>query len=656
MSRELPALTESGVAQLLHEAMDSVAPGRRELEHPALTLAARHGYLPTSLIAVGGTAEVWRGIDQNTGRDIAIKVPIPDSSHAAPSLDREAEALARLSPPSVAALIRRGGQGLESYLVIEFIDGLDGESALPNGAGVSDVLRTMIAICNAVEQVHRGGVVHGDLKHSNTLMRPEGSAVLIDFGLAAWADVRDDRLAGIQATGGTRRFLAPEIADRSRPMPTVASDVYALGAMLVHLVEARALQLGSSITDIVERATAADPAGRFACVEDMTSALRRELVRSAARPRSIRRAARTLAAVLVVGIIITGAAVLNHRQGVTTPTDLQTVAAQLQAGGGDAALQALGRVPEADRGWEWRHLWHEATTPPAVRKTIFPPTVMAASIAPGADRFLVTDSGGVTMLVDGAGTREKLYEHAALPGHTLALHDAWVCAYADGHIVRIDRAGHDRITSGHFAGGQPAVCWGGPRGRVQLFAYPEGQIWSVALSTGESELVGPADIVLHASTARDWVLRGIEHDDGGYEAVIGGPDLATRFSAPLASDEHPMSVDVDPVGAVAAVGLSTGEVLILGLGTDGPMRRQTPGASAVTAVVVDRADDRLFAAGEQLWVYRLSDGHLLLTLPISIPGVTRDIRWERATGVLTLATDRGAIQWAASPAGRVASR
>ena len=153
---------------------------------------------------------------------------------------RERQILATLEHPGIARLLD-GGTTDEGhpFFVMEYIEGV----ALPaycvqNEAGVEERLRLFLAVCDAVEYAHRRLIIHRDLKPGNILVTPDGTAKLLDFGLARAVDSSsgDDRtLTG--AALMTPAYASPEQV-RGEPYH-VSSDVYSLGVILYELLAGR---------------------------------------------------------------------------------------------------------------------------------------------------------------------------------------------------------------------------------------------------------------------------------------------------------------------------------------------------------------------------------------------------------------------------------
>ncbi|MBW0014757.1 protein kinase [Mycobacterium sp.] len=257
-------------------------------------------YLVQSKIASGGTSTVYRGLDVRLDRPVALKVM--DSRYAGDDqfLTRfrmEARTVARLKDPGLVAVYDQGLDARHPFLVMELIEGgtlrelLAERGPMPPHA-VAAVLRPVLGGLGAA---HRAGLVHRDVKPENVLISDDGDVKIADFGL-----VRAVASAGITSASvilGTAAYLSPEQVRDGNAGPR--SDVYAVGILTYELLTGRTPFTGDSalsiayqrldadvprpsevidgvppqLDEFVERATAADPAGRYADAIEMGAEL-----------------------------------------------------------------------------------------------------------------------------------------------------------------------------------------------------------------------------------------------------------------------------------------------------------------------------------------------------------------------------------------------
>ena len=149
-------------------------------------------YQLEQLIAAGGMASIYVGIDTRLDRQVAVKIMHPHLANDEEFVNRfirEAKAAAALSHPNIVAIQDQGwneGGSPAVFIVMEYIDGFTLRELLHEGGPLSseDLLRYMIPIVSALAEAHKRGIVHRDIKPENILISKDGRIKLADFGLA----------------------------------------------------------------------------------------------------------------------------------------------------------------------------------------------------------------------------------------------------------------------------------------------------------------------------------------------------------------------------------------------------------------------------------------------------------------------------------------
>ncbi|MFD3697972.1 protein kinase [Streptomyces sp. NPDC058646] len=182
-------------------------------------------------IGSGGTADVFCGVDQVLGREVAVKVFRPGADTV--TADRfcdEARTLARLSHPALVTVYDAGRHGHGAFMVTELIRGVTLRTRMDAGPlGPVQVTRIGADISSALDHVHAHGVIHHDVKPSNILLGEEGSPHLADFGLSR--TIHDQSHSAPDTLVGTLAYMAPE--QFLGQGASTASDIYALGVTLL---------------------------------------------------------------------------------------------------------------------------------------------------------------------------------------------------------------------------------------------------------------------------------------------------------------------------------------------------------------------------------------------------------------------------------------
>jgi hypothetical protein len=170
-------------------------------------------------IGEGAAGIVWKAHDRELDRTVAIKIlrraAVGEPTHAF----EEARSMARAVHPGIAAVHDVGVWRGSPYLVMEYVDGVRlgawVEAGRPSPAAV---VRVLAEVAHGLAAAHRNGLVHRDVKPDNILVRPDGAAKLLDFGVASLSQVArsdQDETSGDDdpstvAGGGTPRYMAPE--------------------------------------------------------------------------------------------------------------------------------------------------------------------------------------------------------------------------------------------------------------------------------------------------------------------------------------------------------------------------------------------------------------------------------------------------------------
>jgi Tol biopolymer transport system component len=510
--------------------------------------------------------QVYRATDLNLKRTVALKV-LPDSVAGDPDrlarFQREAEVLAALNHPNIAAIYGLEKSGQATALVMELVDGLTLEEVIggavdfapsssearqavgvgPHGkprkvGGLPLDVALPIAkqIAEALEAAHDAGIVHRDLKPANIKVRPDDTVKVLDFGLAKARGQELQSSSGANPTMtspamtqmgmilGTAAYMAPEQA-KGRPVDRRA-DVWAFGAVLYEMVTGTRAFAGDDVSEVLASVLAREPDWSKLPAEAVAinGVIRRCLERDPRQRfgdmQSVRLA---LSGALSVGPIAQGAASASGILPASAPTTRTrarssalawVVAAAAALAAAIVGIAYLNRpAPEAA---------------PVVKSSILPPpkvvfdfdvTVGPAAISPNGKliAFSGREPGGRIQLwvrpVDSLEAR-------SVAGTDGASFPFWK---PDSQAIGFYSAARGRLERVDLAGGPPVV--------IANAGYVRGASWA------------PDDTVLYdASDSRGQILE-VSIANGTPKAVIKSGEGFARSPWVLPDGKHFLYVD-----------------------------------------------------------------------------------------------------------------
>jgi serine/threonine protein kinase len=228
----------------------------------------------TALLGKGGMGEVYLARDLKLKREVAIKILPEEFSRDADRASRfqyEAEALASLNHPNIAAIYDLEETDGIRFLVLEFVEGatladlLNKRGKLP----VDEALAIARQICEAVAAAHQKSIVHRDLKPANIKVMANGKVKVLDFGLAKVLEERhadvsissaatiNDMATNAGAILGTPAYMSPEQAKGRALDPR--TDVFAFGCVLYEMLSGQPAFPGDSAAEIIAAVLSRDP-------------------------------------------------------------------------------------------------------------------------------------------------------------------------------------------------------------------------------------------------------------------------------------------------------------------------------------------------------------------------------------------------------------
>ncbi len=262
-------------------------------------------YQVEALLGQGGMSAVYRALDPNLRRTVAVKLIHPHLSsdpEFVRRFEQEAAAVAQLRHPNIIQVFDFNHDAEVYYMVLEFVAGetlqarLKAAHAANQRLPLDQAIFIMATVCDAVEYAHRRGMIHRDLKPANVMLDPHGQPILMDFGVAKMVGGQQHTATG--AIVGTVSYMSPE---QIRGMKVdERADIYSLGIMLYEMTAGRPpfegdsamtvmfkhvnepppdiQQYNAAIPDelkaIIQKALTKEPGDRFATAADMARALR----------------------------------------------------------------------------------------------------------------------------------------------------------------------------------------------------------------------------------------------------------------------------------------------------------------------------------------------------------------------------------------------
>ena len=230
-------------------------------------------YRVTAKIGAGGMGEVYRATDTKLGRDVALKVlpeAVATDAQRMARFQREAQVLAALNHPGIAAIYGLEEAGATRALAMELVEGPTLAERIAQGPlPLEEVLHIGKQTAEALEYAHERGIIHRDLKPANIKVTDAGQVKVLDFGLGkalddspAATDISNSPTLTAAATKagiilGTAAYMAPEQA-KGKPVDR-RGDIWSFGVVLYEMLTGKMLYTGETASETLAAVIMKDP-------------------------------------------------------------------------------------------------------------------------------------------------------------------------------------------------------------------------------------------------------------------------------------------------------------------------------------------------------------------------------------------------------------
>lgn len=218
-------------------------------------------YQLATILGQGGMGQVWTAYDRRLDRRVAVKLLRPDKVAGPGSVAeelrrrfvRECRVTAQVDHPGLVTVHDAGSDGDELYLVMGYVEGAD----LADHLAEHDpypwpwAVSVIAQLCSVLSAVHAVPIVHRDLKPRNVMVRPDGTVLVLDLGVASVMDTDTTRLTSTGSPIGSPAYMAPEQAMGGAVGPH--TDLYALGVVLYELLSGNVPFAGSTALGVLHR-------------------------------------------------------------------------------------------------------------------------------------------------------------------------------------------------------------------------------------------------------------------------------------------------------------------------------------------------------------------------------------------------------------------
>ena len=253
-----------------------------------------------SKIGAGGMGEVYRALDTELDRTVAIKI-LPESlasdQQRLQRFIQEAKSASALNHPHILTIHEIGTSGATRFIATEFIDGETLRQRINAGMRLAEVLEVAIETASALSAAHAAGIIHRDIKPENVMVRRDGYIKVLDFGLAKLTEPRGSTTdteaptramvnTGAGTVMGTANYMSPEQAKGTHV--DERTDLWSLGAVLYEMVTGHVPFAGETPTETISLILQRDPAPLTRYANEVPDELERIVTKALTKDREER--------------------------------------------------------------------------------------------------------------------------------------------------------------------------------------------------------------------------------------------------------------------------------------------------------------------------------------------------------------------------------
>jgi serine/threonine protein kinase/class 3 adenylate cyclase len=234
-------------------------PEAQPLESPLVGQLELAGYRLFERLGEGAFGVVYRAEQQGSGKTVAVKVLSPSLGEQESTRHRFAQELERLRKVKAPGLVKVLDERLDHhppFIAMELVDGKPLEVAL-RGAEPERIAEVFREICATLDRAHYAGIVHGDLKPGNVLLKEDGTPVVLDFGMTMMQGEPQSGKMPVSTLLSAPACVAPEQVRGGVSRPE--SDVYSVGVMLFKVLTGHEPFPGNSVHEVIQGHLQIDP-------------------------------------------------------------------------------------------------------------------------------------------------------------------------------------------------------------------------------------------------------------------------------------------------------------------------------------------------------------------------------------------------------------